>query len=93
MGIIYAGSRALSRLVRNAQVEVSSLPPRLFEQRMFPSYRGFNAVPGLGEKKGGGAQIIQNLLMVLEQQSGPTKCKAVTKSTKYLHLSLVSLTV
>ena len=54
MGIIYAGSRALSRLVRNAQVEVSSLLPLLYEQRTFPSYKVFNAVPGLGGKKGGG---------------------------------------
>lgn len=91
MGIIYAGSRALSRLVRNARVEVSSLPPRLFEQTMFPSYKGFNDVLGLGEKKEGGGQIIWNLLMVLGQQSSPTKCKAVIKSIKYL--SLVSLTV
>lgn len=47
VGIIYAGSRALSRLVRNAQVEFSCLSPLLYDQRTFPSYKVFNAVPGL----------------------------------------------
>lgn len=60
---------------------------------MFPSYKVFNDVLGLGGKKGGGVPIIQNLLMVLGQQSSPTKCKAVIKTIKYLHLSVVSLTV
>lgn len=59
---------------------------------MFPSYKVFNDVLGLGGKKGG-VQIIRNLLMVLGQQSSPTKCKAVIKNIKYLHLSVVSLTV
>uniref|UniRef100_A0A8B9FNL4 Transmembrane protein 241 n=1 Tax=Amazona collaria TaxID=241587 RepID=A0A8B9FNL4_9PSIT len=39
VGIIYAGSRALSRLVRNTQVEVSSLLLLIYEQRTFPLYK------------------------------------------------------
>lgn len=52
MGIIYAGSRALSKLVRNTQVEVSSLLLLTYEQRTFPSYKVFNAVPLLEEQEG-----------------------------------------
>lgn len=54
VGIIYAGSRALSRLVRNEPVEISSLLPLLCKQKIFPSYMVFNAVPGLRGKEAGG---------------------------------------